>query len=209
MRILAFDTSTPVASLALADDGCPIAEREDPVSNAHGEALLPHVDALLSAARWRPRDLDRIVVGLGPGSFTGTRVGVATAKGLALALGVPIVGVTSFDALEHGAEAVAVAVDAPDGLYVRIGGEEPFFAGPEVAARRVAAAGPGLVLGRGALRITLGAGQRALADAPHDVPHARVLAELALRRVPDDVVTLEPLYVRPAAITAPRVPAPP
>jgi tRNA threonylcarbamoyl adenosine modification protein YeaZ len=207
MRVLALDTSTPVASLALVEDGRVVAEREDSVSNAHGEALLPHVDALLSSVGWKPTDLARIVVGLGPGSFTGTRVGVATAKGLALALGADVVGVTSFDALAGGADVVAVVVDASDGLYVRIGASEPFFSRAEDAAPRVAAAGPGVVAGRGALRIACGEGQTVLATAPHDVPHARVLAQLGLRRAADDVATLEPLYVRPAAVTAPRAPS--
>ena len=78
MLILAFDTATDVATSALVDDGEVLGER---VSTAR--TLLEDVDALLRQARRAPADLDALAVGTGPGSFTGTRIGLAVARGLA------------------------------------------------------------------------------------------------------------------------------
>ena len=105
MLILAFDTATDVATSALLDDGEVLGER-----SSVAKTLLEDVDALLRQASARPRDLDALVVGTGPGSFTGTRIGLAVARGLALALGIEGAGVSTLDALAAGAEG-AVARD--------------------------------------------------------------------------------------------------
>ena len=98
MLILAFDTATDVATSALVDDGEVLGER---VSLAR--TLLEDVDALLrQAARATRPTSTALVVGTGPGSFTSTRIGLAVARGLALALGVPGAGVSTLDALARG-----------------------------------------------------------------------------------------------------------
>ena len=94
MLILAFDTATDVATSALVSDGEILGER---VSVAR--TLLEDVDALFRQASARPADLDALAVGTGPGSFTGTRMGLAVARGLGLALGIPGAGVSTLDAL--------------------------------------------------------------------------------------------------------------
>lgn len=106
MRILALETSSRRGSAALLDRGALVglAAHEEP--NAHGERMLGLVDALLAEAGWAPRDLERIAVGTGPGSFTGLRVGLSLGQGMALGLGVPAVGVGSLAAL------AAAAVDS-------------------------------------------------------------------------------------------------
>src|SRR3954471_20913556 len=107
MLILAFDTATDVATSALVSDGEVIGER---VSRA--ATLLEDVDALLRQAGAHTRDLDALAVGIGPGSFTGVRVGLATARGIALALGLPVAGVSTLAALAAGAPGAVPVVDA-------------------------------------------------------------------------------------------------
>ncbi len=98
--ILLLDTATrqPVVGLA-ADDGSLLAERCWESRHRHGEELLARLDEVLAEVGGRKQDLTGIVVGTGPGSFTGLRIGLATAKTIAYALGIPIVGVSSTGAL--------------------------------------------------------------------------------------------------------------
>src|SRR5262245_31695764 len=94
LLILAFDTATDAATSALVDDGEVLGERM-----SRAVTLLEDVDALLRQAGARPADLDALAVGTGPGSFTSTRIGLALARGLALALDLPAAGVSTLDAL--------------------------------------------------------------------------------------------------------------
>jgi len=104
---LAFDTATAVATSALVEDGEVLGER---VSRA--QTLLEDVDALLRQAGAHPADLDRLAVGIGPGSFTGVRIGLAVARGLALSLDLPGAGVSTLAALAAGAPEALPVVDA-------------------------------------------------------------------------------------------------
>lgn len=113
MKTLAIDTTTELGSVALLDGGALVAEAAARVRARQGEVLLPHVARVLETARWTPRELELLVVTVGPGSFTGLRVGMATAKGLALAGGTPLVGVGSLRVL-----AAAAAVGQPAGTMV-------------------------------------------------------------------------------------------
>ena len=110
MLILAFDTATDVATSALVSDGEVLGER-----TSRAVTLLEDVDALLRQAGARTGDLDGLAVGIGPGSFTGVRVGLATARGLALALGVPVAGVSTLGALAAGAPGAVPVIDARRG----------------------------------------------------------------------------------------------
>ena len=97
--ILAIDTATSIAVVALGDGGELVAEDVWAAGYRHGEELLVRIGRLLAGRGLEPTDIAAVVVGTGPGAFTGLRVGIATAKGLAHAIGRPIVGVSTAEAL--------------------------------------------------------------------------------------------------------------
>ncbi|HEX7127099.1 MAG TPA: tRNA (adenosine(37)-N6)-threonylcarbamoyltransferase complex dimerization subunit type 1 TsaB [Thermodesulfobacteriota bacterium] len=99
MKVLGVDTSTPQAAIALTDGDALVAEARLPVRRGEAERLLPAIDRLLSDARVGLAELSGVGVAIGPGSFTGLRIGLATVKGLALGAGLRVVGVPSLDAL--------------------------------------------------------------------------------------------------------------
>ncbi|MCL2726282.1 MAG: tRNA (adenosine(37)-N6)-threonylcarbamoyltransferase complex dimerization subunit type 1 TsaB [Polyangiaceae bacterium] len=99
MKIGAIDTSTSLGSVVLAEGDEIVVSLERRVSNAHGESLLPMIDDALKAASWSPRDVERWAVDIGPGSFTGVRIGVATVKGIVMGTCAELVGVGSLEAM--------------------------------------------------------------------------------------------------------------
>lgn len=102
MLVLGIETSTRRGSVALAESGRLIAERWHDEPQAHGERLLGLIDDLLNSAGRSPSEVARVAAGKGPGAFTGLRVGIALAQGIATALGVPAVGVGSMHAMALG-----------------------------------------------------------------------------------------------------------
>jgi tRNA threonylcarbamoyladenosine biosynthesis protein TsaB len=232
MRALAIDTSTETAGVALCDGALCVARTpvdRDPQASSqpslHGERLLGLVEGIMQKAGWNKRDLELVACCIGPGSFTGVRVGVATAKGIALALALPIVGVGSLEAMAY-AYLTQVAVVDPDEAVVALldaRKEEVFWAayasngallaGPaHVAAKQIAEIAArvsrrkivyvGEIAGRLALE-----GARIVTTTETDRPDPVMLARVAIssltRRGPDDLDALEPAYVRPPDITLP------
>ena len=126
---VALDTSTRLGSVALGEDGRLLAEVHRSVRAAHAESALPSVDALLEAAGRRPAELDGVVVGAGPGSFTGVRIAAALAKGLCFGLDVPLFAYDSLAAVAAGlslASPVCVLFDARrDEVYAAAYTEPP------------------------------------------------------------------------------------
>ena len=179
--IFAFDTATSVTSCALVCDGEVLGER---VTTA--KAVLEAADELVRGAGLEPGDVDALVVGTGPGSFTSIRIGLATARGLALALGVPVAGVSTLEAFAGGQP----VIDARRG--------EVFTAGPTLARpEQLDVAGARLV-GDGAVRHR-DVFEAAGADVPPDddpdhLPHARLLVVCA--RAFGPVEEVEPVYLR-------------
>lgn len=101
MKILGIDTSTSVASVALMDDQHLIGEMTLNDKKTHSQKLMLLIEKLLMMADTKLEDLDAIAVGIGPGSFTGLRIGVTTAKGLAHGIGIPVLEVSSLEALAN------------------------------------------------------------------------------------------------------------
>jgi tRNA threonylcarbamoyladenosine biosynthesis protein TsaB len=188
MLILAFDTATDVATSALVEDGEVLGERASKAST-----LLEDIDALLRQASARTSDVGALAVGIGPGSFTGVRVGLATARGLALALGVPVAGISTLDALAAGAPGAVPVVDARRGEVFVLEGEPKVIAPAELEVE------PGMVLvGSGAIRYRAQF-ESAGAEIPPDgderhLPRARFHVQLARGFGPAEEI--EPLYLR-------------
>jgi len=186
--VVAFDTATAVATTALLRHGEVLGERATaPIR------VLEDVELLLRRARAAPRDLDALVVGTGPGSFTGVRLGLAAARGLALALDIPVAGVSTLDALAAGAPDAVAVIDAKRReVFVRGDGDI-------VALPAAAFEAPGRTcVGDGALRYRshLEAGGAVVPpdDDERHVPRARFHAQLASEFVAAELVT--PVYVR-------------
>jgi len=188
MLILAFDTATDVATSALVSDGEVLGER-----TSRASTVLEDIDALLRQAGAHTRELEGIAVGIGPGSFTGVRIGLATARGLALALRVPVAGVSTLDALAAGAPGAVPVVDARRGEVFLLQGEPRVLPPAEVElASGTVCVGSGAVRYRSVLEA---AGAEILPDQDdRHVPRARFHAQLARDFGPAE--TVEPMYLR-------------
>jgi tRNA threonylcarbamoyladenosine biosynthesis protein TsaB len=186
---LAFDTATAVATSALVDDDEVLGER---VSRA--QTLLEDVDALLRQAGAHPSDVDRLAVGLGPGSFTGVRIGLALARGLALSLDLPGSGVSTLAALAAGAPGAMPVVDAKRREIFTLVDGEPRVLMPQ----ELPLGGDTVCVGDGAKRYRSLLEERGAEVPPDDderhLPRARFHAALAGEPRPVD--ELEPLYLR-------------
>ncbi|MGT2926120.1 tRNA (adenosine(37)-N6)-threonylcarbamoyltransferase complex dimerization subunit type 1 TsaB [Streptococcus cuniculipharyngis] len=99
MKVLAFDSSSLALSVAILQDQTILAQTSLNLKQNHSVTLMPTIDFLMQSLGWTPQDLDRIAVAQGPGSYTGLRMAVATAKTLAYTLGIDLVGVSSLQAL--------------------------------------------------------------------------------------------------------------
>lgn len=129
MRVLAIDTALEVCAAAVLDTGRGLTGRSLPMVRGHAEAIMPLVATVMSTASVEFSELDRIAVTVGPGSFTGLRVGIAAARGLALAAGKPAVGLSTLAALAapffdaDDAKALLAVIDARhDQVYMQLFG---------------------------------------------------------------------------------------
>ncbi len=179
--IFAFDTATSVATCSLVRDGEPAGE-----VRTQARLVLRAADELMHAAGVTPDELDGIVVGTGPGSFTGIRIGLATARGLALALNVPVAGVSTLEAFAGGTP----VIDARRG--------EVFTAGPAVGRPEELDVAGSRLVGDGAVRYRDVFEARGAVVPPDDdaahLPSARLLAARAGSFGP--AADVAPLYVR-------------
>jgi tRNA threonylcarbamoyladenosine biosynthesis protein TsaB len=201
MIVLGLDTCLAACSVAVLQDGRVLAHASEAMARGHQERLAPMAQQVMAEAGLSFDRLDRVGATVGPGSFTGLRVGVAFAKGLASALAIPAVGVGALEALAAEADGlVAAAIDARrDQLYLQVFEDgEPLMA-PDVLPLGVAAARLA-ELGMGRALTLVGSGAPLLADA---APGARVrtpqgadarhVARLAMAR---PATPIRPLYLR-------------
>ncbi len=209
--LLAFDTATPAVTVALHDGRRVVAVRTSIDARRHGELLAPGITAVLDEAWVSRRDLTAVAVGVGPGPFTGLRVGLVTARTLGLALGVPVHGVCTLDVL--AAQAVDEgAVDGPFLVATDARRKEVYWASYDAAGARLDGphvSRPGDIATR---QPVVGAGARLYPECfAHPVgpqlPDAGVLAGLvAGGRVA--LLEPEPLYLRRPDVSAPGTPKP-
>jgi len=209
MIVLAFDTSLARCSVALWRDGKILAHRESPMERGHAEALMPMVNAVMDEAGLAYAALSRIGVTLGPGSFTGLRIGLAAAKGLSLGSGAPAFGVTTLEAVakqaapDSGGRDIFVVLDTgrPEVFVQR-------FA-PDLAPRTDIAAtadpasllpeAPVVIAGNGAGRLRARLGVRCGAHfSAAALPDARAVAELVAEKPGGAAGGLAPLYIHPS-----------
>jgi tRNA threonylcarbamoyladenosine biosynthesis protein TsaB len=223
MKLLALDAATTACSVACWSAGAVTARREEIAGGRQAEILMPMVKSAMREAGFEFRMLDGIAVTNGPGSFTGVRIGLAAARGLALAAGLPLAGVTTLQALaaapaadERRGRLILAALDARrDQLYGQFfdaHGEpagEPFAAAAATITERLAGIRrdipPLLLVGSGGE-----AAARALDEAGHDYrlsasppyPRADIIAALTARRGFDNPVgvPVAPLYLRQPGI---------
>jgi tRNA threonylcarbamoyladenosine biosynthesis protein TsaB len=187
--VLALDTATDRATCALSREGVVLGERTSKAGR-----VLADADELLRSVGLKPAALEGIVVGTGPGSFTGLRIGLASVRGLALALGVPVAGVSTLDALAAGTPGALPVIDARRREVFTLVGGRPRCLRPEELELE-----PGTVsVGDGAVRyraVLEGKGVVVPPDADDGhLPRARFHAELAAGFGPAELV--EPMYLR-------------
>ncbi|WP_020016170.1 tRNA (adenosine(37)-N6)-threonylcarbamoyltransferase complex dimerization subunit type 1 TsaB [Promicromonospora sukumoe] len=237
MAVLALDTSAAVAVSLVDEDGARLASRSSDERRRHAESLAPLITEVLDEAGIERADLTAVVAGTGPAPFTGLRVGLVTARTLALSLGIPVLGVPSLDALavqavsdlglRAGQEILAtsdarrkevywaryrvVAHEGPHGVPV-----VERTAGPDVDRAGFVAQGqlPTPDAGDAPLPVVVGEGAMLypeflpVADDAPLVPDATVLARLALvRRAAGEDLPTEPLYLRRPDVHEPGRPA--
>lgn len=219
--VLAFDTATDDTAVAVVDGGRVLFDQVRGPRDGrpqHGPALLEMVEqAVATAGGWR--SIKRLVVGVGPGSFTGLRVGMATANALARSAGIELVGATTLDSLAVGALSrgpvdgpVLCALDARRGqvfaaLYegdaeVSSGGQprrlvEPFVAAPTELPAALAERLPAIAVGSGALRFIDQLEADGINVAESDHPAHRISASWTAGLGSNSGQPIEPIYLRP------------
>ncbi len=227
MLVLGFDTATSACSAALWRDGRILARRFEAMAQGQSEHLMGMIGSVMEETGMVFRDLDLLAVTTGPGAFTGLRIGLAAARGLALAGDLPCVGVTTLEAVAAGVPEteredaqLLVALDSKrDDIYVQAfaSGLEPLSAAQAVLPEALAAVLDGSSIKGGRVLVAGDVGGRAveslnaagleaaLSDAP-GTPDAGTVAALAASRWSPDTPPgrPRPLYLRPPDAKAPK-----
>ena len=226
MKILALESATSACSVAVWADGRVLAGEAAEMSRGHAEALLPMIDRVRAAAGVDFADIDRFAVTIGPGHFTGLRIGLSAARGLALATGRPLIGVTTLEAVaaavpesDRAGNTIVAALDSKRAeLYVQTFDQlleatnPPAALTPSAAANRLAQNRAYVLAGDAAAALApelrrRGLAMRILDDIRH--PQATTVAALAAR-APVPAGFPAPLYLHPVETTSAKTaPSPP
>lgn len=201
MYILSIDTSSSLLSVAVQNEEKVLAYVSQEMTRGQGEALIPTVSKVLDTARLSIQDMGGIAVAIGPGSFTGVRVGLSAARGMGLALGIPVYGVTNFQAIADGVlKPIIVTLDTKRGDYYTQGFDETGQATEQPivrSAEQLKALLPFTAMGDGAiaLQAQIGCGVTEKIS-----PSAVSIGKIAFTRL-DKPFPPEPLYLRDADVT--------
>ena len=220
MRILGIETSTMTGSVALMDEERLIAEYTLNLKETHTSRLMPTIDRVTKDASLTIKDLDGIAVSLGPGSFTGLRIGIATAKGLAQGLNIPVVGIPTLDGLAfqlfNCKDLICPILDArkgevyyalykngkrlseymackPDRLLEKLGSRI------QNPGSRIVFLGDGVEVHEDLIKRRLGR-KAVFTPKTRRLPSAASIAELGLKKlkrgINSELLTLKPIYIR-------------
>jgi len=213
MLNLAIDTSTNILSLALVCGDEVLASIDEPTKNNQSEILMSRIESMMTECNLKPAELGRIAVAIGPGSYTGIRVGVAAAKGLGYALNTPVVGVSSLEVMANSATSDEIRVPMIDarrgtvfaGAYLHTGeilipeGHyelEELLSKLDLGKDNISFIGDGAVVHKERLLATYGH-TRVVAESDFTRSKAEVLAELARKASPiENIHALLPNYLR-------------
>lgn len=200
MLILSLDTSSSAVSVAVLDKENVLAFQEQVMDRGQGEALVPMIAQVLEQAQKTPSDITGVAVAVGPGSFTGVRVGLSTARGVGLALNVPVYGVTNFEATAYGISVpVIVVLDTKRGDYFTQAFDDkgPTSEAKTHSADNLKSVLPFVAVGDGAEKLSAEIGCDVLQKT---VPSAVAIGKIALSRL-ETPLPPEPLYLRDADVT--------
>jgi tRNA threonylcarbamoyladenosine biosynthesis protein TsaB len=216
-RLVILETSCSSAQVALAHGDKLLAVHRLDEARRHARDLAPTLAKLLKAQGWKARELDAVLISHGPGSYTGLRVGIMTAKTLAYATGCVLLGIGTFEAIARQAPDQAVQVDVvadaqKDNVYVQRFVRSHAGGGWEAQAPLTiqdfstwlgTVAESGWISGPGITGKEERLSGRLLVDSPYREPLAESILQIGLERLrkgeKDDCYTLEPLYLRPSA----------
>jgi tRNA threonylcarbamoyladenosine biosynthesis protein TsaB len=231
MLVLALDTAMSACSVALCSDGNTLAVRSQAMERGHAEALLPMIEGVMAEGKRAYADLDLVAATVGPGAFTGIRIGLAAARGIALAAGKPCAGVTTLEVLAavcaNDSDAVLAAVESRRAdLFVQafdvsgtvgplserltsLGKAESLSPEGLPEFVRAASLAPGFILaGDGALRAREALARSGIAaeicEGTTSPDPALVAALAAERHGRGSALALKPFYLRPPDVTLPR-----
>jgi len=216
LRILAIDTALGACSAAIAEGGEVLARAFKPLSRGHAEVLFAMISEVEAKAGFRARDMDRFAVTIGPGTFTGLRVGLSAARGLGLATQKPVLGITTLQALAAGVGAhdlaaedvIASVIDAKRGeCYLQMFGasHSPLSAPQILPIEEATTALDDRFEKTGGMATLVGTGAGLMAERlPHkvrlsgapDQPDAGLLIALAAAIDDPSQAPAEPLYLR-------------